>query len=198
MGIDSLNFESMRRKCPLVPVGWGNDRIVHEMKKLSLTKKSPAAKAKWVSFPKNFPGAPCPILPNRMTNPRVVSQWVMPDLPDLAQSLGLETCQRHIFLCADASEPLCCGREEGLAAWEFLKRRLKELGLAGARPLVLRSKASCLRVCQNGPIAVVYPEGTWYHSCTPAVLEEIIQNHLLRGQIVPQYVFAQHPTFPKS
>jgi len=133
-----------------------------------------------------------------MTNPRAVSQWVMPDLPELAQSLGLETCQRHIFLCADASEPLCCARAEGLEAWEFLKRRLKEMGLAGARPLVLRSKANCLRVCQNGPIAVVYPEGTWYHSCTPAVLEEIIQNHLLRGQIVPQYLFAQHPTFPKS
>ena len=147
---------------------------------------------------KKFPGPPWRISSIRMTNPQGMSQCLMPDLPEVAQSLGLETCQRHIFLCADASEPLCCGRAEGLEAWEFLKCRLKEMGLAGARPLVLRSKANCLRVCQHGPIAVVYPEGTWYHSCTPVVLEEIIQNHLLRGQIVPKYVFAQHPTFPNS
>lgn len=122
----------------------------------------------------------------------------MPDLTEVAKSLGLESCQRHIFLCADAAEPLCCAREQGLESWEYLKRRLKELGLAGTPPMVLRSKAGCLRVCQQGPVAVVYPDGTWYHSCTPAVLEQIIQNHLLGGRIVTEYAFAQHPNFSNS
>ena len=117
------------------------------------------------------------------------------ELQAIANKLGLDVAKRHIFLCCDARKAKCCDPIEGQKSWDYLKGRLKELGLS-ERGGVQRTKADCLRVCKDGPIAVVYPEGAWYRRCAAAALERIVQQNVIGGQVVEDLLITAHPLQP--
>ena len=110
----------------------------------------------------------------------------------IADSLKIQKVQRHIFLCCDQTKPKCCEKGRSLVAWDHLKRRLNELGLAKSG-VVQRTKANCLRICAGGPVAVVYPEGAWYRECDPANLDRIIDEHLVSGKLVDELLIGVFP-----
>jgi (2Fe-2S) ferredoxin len=110
-----------------------------------------------------------------------------PELSETVRNLNIGNYKWHLFLCADQTKPLCCDKAESIVAWDYLKRRVKELeSIAG----IFRTKANCLRVCQQGPILLVYPGGYWYRHANPEVIERVLQEHLLGGTPVEEFLFA--------
>ncbi|MBC7881459.1 MAG: ferredoxin [Anaerolineae bacterium] len=112
---------------------------------------------------------------------------MIPELSETVRNLNIGNYRWHLFLCADQTKPLCCDKAESIVAWDYLKRRVKDLETVAS---VFRTKANCLRVCQQGPILLVYPGGYWYRNANPEVIERVLQEHLLGGKPVEEFLFA--------
>ncbi len=112
------------------------------------------------------------------------------DLADLTRALKIGGYTRHVLLCTHGD---CAGSETAAASWKFLKKRIRQLGLDAVEGGVYRSKVDCLRICRQGPICVVYPDGVWYREATPENLERILTEHVVGGRPVEELAFARNP-----
>ncbi len=118
----------------------------------------------------------------------------MPDklyaLQQAAEKVGVGKYTRHVLLCTG---PTCCSNQQGQAAWETLKLQLKERGLTSGEQQCFRSKVGCLRICEDGPTLVVYPDGTWYSGMTAERIPRLVQEHLVEGRPIHEWIFARNP-----
>lgn len=127
---------------------------------------------------------------------RATIEWMCADKDPLgnarneATKIGVGSFERHVFLCVG---PDCCSSKQGATAWSRLKKAVADLNKREGAPRINRSKVGCLRICEQGPVAVIYPEGTWYGGLMPSQLDRVIEEDLGQGNVVDDLVIGKNP-----